>query len=125
MDAALVLPDGAAPMESSPPALSEIDRDSLAGATAITPFQGIYDSQHLQDEDAGLVGQGTPGMALSTLNAELLLSGPSIVPFNSTMQILFMQTLSGLMEAFPHKAELKTAGVRTLSFSPDVGMGMM
>ncbi len=111
-DAALLLPDGSFLAKSSPPPLSELSRESLAGATSILPFEGALESWQASAEDASLANSNAPGKPLSTLNAELLLSGESIVPFNASMQLRTMRALSGLFQEFPHIAELKTVGVR-------------
>lgn len=118
--AALSLPDGSNSETKSPPPFSELNRDSLAGATSIVPFEGVLESLQISPEDAALANMEAPGKPLSTLNAELLLSGQNIVPFNATMQLRTMHVLSGLLQEFPHIAELKTVGVRHPNFA-DLG----
>jgi hypothetical protein len=112
--AALTLPDGLFTASGSSPPPPDLNRDNLAGATSIVPFEGVLQSFQSPGVDSTSL-LDAPGKPLSTLNAELLLSGQSLVPFDASMQVRTMHALSGLLQEFPHIAELKTVGVRFLS----------
>jgi hypothetical protein len=99
-------------MPYPPPSL--LTKDNLAGATEIVPFDGSWAGGTRQQAIDPTISDvlGASEKPPSTLNVELLLSGPSIVPFNGSMQVPTMRVLSSLLEDFPHKAELRTVGVR-------------